>query len=415
MVSVSSGAATNDALPSKPSRSPSADTTCRRRMLVSSAIVVVLTTAIATIVYFATRPKPIAVQMVQSFESVPTVIKAATLVDPSDAISGTVTIEYTTLLSDPSMKMFYVNGRALSFVDAKAAKATTSDAITLYLTRSSNPTVEDAMLEESSSIAIPDIFNQDLPYRLPVNDFFPGDYNGVMLVTTEAQELLVVSSFDILVNPAENIASTDMIQGMTDSASPEPSQGDAESPTASPQGDTNSTPEDSTTDQPVSAGSVASPSASPTLGQVTTATAVPQQPQEEATPPILVSSLDGEYGITGTITIKYRNGLGDDGQVRTIAVMTFDIPSAPEGAPLPILYLSPRPFSETENGSLEATDILVPMDGAEKGSFTLQGTFEQELDEIDDASILNDFTNGSWIVWCEPFAVYLGGGPIQIQ
>ena len=96
--------------------------------------------------------------------------------------------------------------------------------------------------------------------------------------------------------------------------------------------------------------------------------------------------------------------------------MQFNIPEVPR-APGPFLYLSKRPYSETfESRRLDGSqDIFIPLDEGEDGSFTLQGRFEQELDEIGSAEDLNDYVNGSWIIWCRPFNVWLGGGEIMSQ
>lgn len=94
-----------------------------------------------------------------------------------------------------------------------------------------------------------------------------------------------------------------------------------------------------------------------------------------------------------------------------VARLKFDIPEA--SAPDPYLYLSKRPYSETKEGSLTSADIYIPIDEIGDGSFTAEGRYEQALDEISNVQDLNDYTNGSWIIWCRPFGVWLGGGPIS--
>lgn len=81
-------------------------------------------------------------------------------------------------------------------------------------------------------------------------------------------------------------------------------------------------------------------------------------------------------------------------------------------APGPYLYLSKRPFSETEGGDLVDTDIAIDIDGVANGSFTVDGRFEQILDEIENVRDLREYDGGSFIIWCRPFGVWLGGGPI---
>jgi hypothetical protein len=59
-------------------------------------------------------------------------------------------------------------------------------------------------------------------------------------------------------------------------------------------------------------------------------------------------------------------------------------------------------------------DIFIPIDSVGGGSFSVQGKFEQVLDEIANVYDLSDYQNGSWVVWCRPFSVWLGGGAIEI-
>jgi hypothetical protein len=122
--------------------------------------------------------------------------------------------------------------------------------------------------------------------------------------------------------------------------------------------------------------------------------------------------LSGEYQIGGTLTIDYRNDLVN-GQVQSVPILEFDIPRL-ASAPGPFLYLSKRPYSETRRGRLTNDEIFIPIDSADGGSFSVQGNFEQVLDEIGNVQDLSDYQNGSWVVWCRPFSVWIGGGPIEI-
>jgi hypothetical protein len=128
-------------------------------------------------------------------------------------------------------------------------------------------------------------------------------------------------------------------------------------------------------------------------------------------PPALTSSLSGEYRIGGTLTINYRNNLVN-GQIRAVPILRFDIPNL-ASAPGPFLYLSKRPYSETRRGRLTSDEIFIPIDSVDEGSFSVQGTFEQVLDEIGNVQDLSDYQNGSWVVWCRPFSVWIGGGAIE--
>jgi len=121
--------------------------------------------------------------------------------------------------------------------------------------------------------------------------------------------------------------------------------------------------------------------------------------------------LSGSYRIGGTITIDYVQGF-TNGAIVTLPVLQFDIPSL-SSAPGPHLYLSKRPFSQTRRGSLSSDDVYIPMDEVSGGEFAVSGRFDQFLDELDSVENLNDYTNGSWIVWCRPFGVWIGGGSIS--
>lgn len=95
-----------------------------------------------------------------------------------------------------------------------------------------------------------------------------------------------------------------------------------------------------------------------------------------------------------------------------VARLRFDIPNL-SNAPGPYLYLSKRPFSETRNGGLSDEDIFVPIDSGSEGQFNVKGRFDQFLDEIASVQDLQEYANGSWIVWCRPFGVWIGGGDIS--
>jgi len=124
----------------------------------------------------------------------------------------------------------------------------------------------------------------------------------------------------------------------------------------------------------------------------------------------LTASLSGSYRIGGTITIDYNQQF-QNGAVVSVPVLQFDIPRL-SSAPGPHLYLSKRPYSQTRRGNLSSDDIYIPMDEVAGGEFAVSGRFDQFLDEIGNVEDLNDYVNGSWIVWCRPFGVWIGGGPI---
>ena len=129
--------------------------------------------------------------------------------------------------------------------------------------------------------------------------------------------------------------------------------------------------------------------------------------------PILVSELEGSsYSVGGTITIQYRMDVdSSSGNVVQVPFMVFENIQAPS-APGPFLWMTRR--ANERHGSILPEDIYIPIEGASDGtSFTLEGDFAQDFPEpnVD----LSEFANGSFIVWCEPFSVWLGGGPIVVQ
>jgi hypothetical protein len=126
---------------------------------------------------------------------------------------------------------------------------------------------------------------------------------------------------------------------------------------------------------------------------------------------ILRSELSGSYNIDGTITIDYVQAF-QNGQVVDLPRLQFEIPDLAD-APGPYLYLSKRAYSETRDGDLEDQDVFIPIDSGSDGQFNVKGQFEQFLDEIENVQELEDYANGSWIVWCRPFGVWIGGGEIS--
>jgi len=129
-------------------------------------------------------------------------------------------------------------------------------------------------------------------------------------------------------------------------------------------------------------------------------------------PPVLASSLSGDYGTQGTIRIEYINEFVD-GKIKSTPFLKFDLPDT-VSAPGPFLYISKRPFSESQGSDIGPDDIFIPLEESalSGGSFNVKGQFEQVLDEIALEDI-TDYANGSWVVWCRPFGVYIGGGSIS--
>merc|ERR1712232_496096 len=114
----------------------------------------------------------------------------------------------------------------------------------------------------------------------------------------------------------------------------------------------------------------------------------------------------------GTIRIEYANEFVD-GEIKLVPRLKFDLPNT-VSAPGPFLYIIKRPFSESQGSDIASDDIFIPLDESTSsgGSFNVKGKFEQVLDEVALEDIA-DYANGSWVVWCRPFGVYIGGGSIS--
>jgi len=227
------------------------------------------------------------------------------------------------------------------------------------------------------------------------------------------------------------ISSQPSLRGATASPSRNPtdlpSQDPSKTPTTLPSSGPSTTPSSSQTNFPSTSPTeipTSLPSARPTRSPTRNPTKFPtEEPTQSPTqapvpdsgssslPPILTAELSGSYRIDGTITIDYVQGF-ENGKVVNRPRLQFDIPNLSD-APGPYLYLSKRSFSETEGEDLEDDDILIPIDSGEDGQFNVRGRFDQFLDEIENVQDLEDYTDGSWIVWCGPFGVWIGGGEIS--
>jgi hypothetical protein len=129
--------------------------------------------------------------------------------------------------------------------------------------------------------------------------------------------------------------------------------------------------------------------------------------------PVLVSALESDdYNIAGSITVDYAVSTEViEGDSFTFPILRFNIFETVVD-PEPYLYLSNRPYSETRKGWLSPDDILVHIDTSDDGSFTATGTFDQPFHEITDFRNLDDYADGSWLIWSLPLNIWLGGGSI---
>lgn len=340
---------------------------------------VLLAVIIAIVVVFTTRPKNLEVTESTEVESLPSLIKGVTIG------TGAITIEFTELLADKSSLSYYValNGD----LDVEDIQDELSlDNPTLYL-------IPD-LATMQSLLRVGELNNVTFPYRLS-ESFLPGDFEGIVLAEADRMDddNTYIASFQI-VDESRNIGTPTRAP-----ISLSPTRAPTAAPTISP--------------APTMNGATRAPTAFPTLPP-TLAPVAPTNPPVVAPtspplPEVLVGTLDGNYNIEGTITIDYVTGL-KGGEVVDIARLQFDVGAV--RAPGPFLYLSKRSYSETQGGDLVAEDIAIDIDGVADGSFTKGGVFEQVLDEINNVQDLREYDGGSFIVWCRPFGVYLGGGPI---
>lgn len=334
----------------------------KRRIAIGVVGALLVAGIITLIAVLTTRPKNLDLTTSAAVESLPSLIKAVTIG------GGAIAVEYTELLEDKSIMFYYV---ALSDLDASEIQAELNlENPALYLFR------DVGTMESSLRVGL--VNEISFPYRLP-DSFLPGDYNGLFLTEDNSSEdpwgneNTFMSSFAII-DPSQNIAMEE--NDMEDAVM----KGTPMEDTAMEGTPMEDTPV-LTTDAPV----------------------VP--------PTVLVGSLEGDdYDIEGTITIDTVMDL-KGGEIADVARLRFNV--AAVRAPGPYLYLSKRPFSETEEGNLVEEDIEIEIKGVDNGSFTMDGMFEQILDEIGDAKDLKEYEGGSFIIWCRPFGVWLGGGPIE--
>jgi hypothetical protein len=350
---------------------------------------------VALVTVLATRPKNLELTESDAMESLSSLIKAAMIG------SGAITIEFTELLDDSSILFYYVafNG---DLNVSTIREETNLGNPSLYLTRSEEPTIED-LLDSESVLRIGVVSETTFPLLL-YDSFLPGDFKGVLLVEDGTDQANAGSNemdaaFTVpfkIVDAKRNIATPTEAPATLD-PTPNPTGAPTASPMLTVTGATRAPTE--------------VPTGPPTFAPVSPTNAPVVPPTAAPLPKVLVSTLEGDnYDIEGTITIDYVMSL-EGGQAVDLARLRFEV--AAVSAPGPYLYLSKRTFSETEGGDLLDTDIAIDIDGVANGAFTMDGRFEQILDEIENVRDLNEYDGGSFIIWCRPFGVWLGGGPIE--
>jgi len=383
--------------------SSSNDDTKRRRRRITLGLLglILVAVIVAIIVYFTTRPKNLEVTQTKAEESLPSLIKAAMIGN------GALLIEYTELLEDKSTLFYYATLQDLDFTTLSPNN--NDDNLVLYLTHTSEPTLDELSFDsEESVLRIGEVDSMTFSFRLP-DSFLPGDYNGVLLIGEKEEEGnndirlegLVGTSFKI-VDPEQNIATP--TETPTFLLTPSPSKNPTTSPTNFPTRTPTISPQPSETDatrMPTSAPVTPNPTTKPTSSPTRSPRTMAPVPTSPPLPPNLVSNLESQqYNVDGTITMDYVMRF-QNSEIVTVPRLRFNIPEVIR-APGPFLYLSKRPFSETSRRGSELNeedDIAILIDEVSGGGFTVEGMFDQILDEIDNIQDLNEYINGSWIVW----------------
>ena len=93
-------------------------------------------------------------------------------------------------------------------------------------------------------------------------------------------------------------------------------------------------------------------------------------------------------------------------ELENVPYLFFENIEAPS-APGPVLWMTRR-ANERHTTILEE-DIYIKVADSD-GSFTVEGTYT--IDFPSPGIDFKEFVNGSFIVWCEPYSVWLGGGSI---
>ena len=339
-----------------------------RLLATAGGCFIFLGVVVALIVYFATRPKDIPVVTSSASESIPTLVAAGTI----NEFDGVVRIDSTFNLDDPTIINYYLT---VQDVESYPSNGFDEAKISLYLTTFASAAdlltdTDDKVIVVANVVSALGEDNEDeeplFPYRLP-DKFMPEKY-PVAAFVVEGDDQSGVQAI---------LGTVDFIKQGKDQSGSTMDNNDSgnEDVTAMENGNGNEN--------------------SPSLEGLT-------------------SNLQGtsSYPISGTISLEFRSDFVN-GEIQSVPTLRFDN-IMPPSAPGPVLYLSPRSLEESRGSSPTTNDLLIPIDEAGDGSFTVSGTFFQDLDEVGDDVSISDFENGSWIVWCDPFSVYLGGGQIRV-
>jgi len=149
------------------------------------------------------------------------------------------------------------------------------------------------------------------------------------------------------------------------------------------------------------------PTKSPTNRPTESPTKMPTTEEAEALIVLFSELSGGGYGVAGTITLQYRTDLDDNGNVVNVPFLLFENINAPS-APGPFLWMTRR--ANDRHRQILDEDVYIAFEDRPDGSFTKGGTYAVDFPqpEVD----FSEFVGGSFIVWCEPFSVWIGGGDI---
>jgi hypothetical protein len=429
----------NSREPMEPSTSEKKINCSRKAVCISVLVVLILGGGAGGLAYWLTRPEDIPITTAASnAQSPPSLVQASE--------GGAVRVDSSFLLVDPSNVTHYLT------IDNATLSSLTDDTIALYFV----PNLDAVDFEASDeNFIVPEIKRLDYPHAL-ASSFDPSLYQGGVFGTSSDEGVMVVDMFDWIVDTTsaskddenDNMGANSTIPGTTapgddKSTTTAPTLAPNPSPTLSPttaapvpqptlsptiaQEDdsiTNATAapggDESTTDTVATNAPVPSPTRSPpTAAPVppptrspTTAAPVPQPTLSPTIAPddpiILFSELGGGgYNVGGTITLQYRADIDNNGNVINVPFLLFDNIN-PVSAPGPFLWMTRR--ANTQHSQILEDDIYIAIDGTQDGSFTKGGTYALDFPEpnVD----FSEFVGGSYIVWCEPFSVWIGGGEI---
>ena len=380
----------------------------RKTICISVLVVLVLGAAAGGLAFWLTRPEDIPITTAASnAQSPPSLVQASE--------GGAVRIDSSFLLEDPSNITHFLT------IDNATLSSLTDDTVGLYFV----PNLDEVDFEApGENFIVPEITLLEYPHALS-SSFDPSLYDGGVFAKQSNNEgVMVVDMFDWVVDttfvssddgnnivgtngtiPEDEDTSNGNTTGSMENSTVMP--GDGESTTIAPAAPGADESITGTTNTTATTAPTPPPTRSPTTtAPVPQATLSPTVAQED--PIILFSQLGGGgYNVGGTITLQYRTDIDNNGNVINVPFLLFENIN-PVSAPGPFLWMTRR--ANTRHSQILDNDIYIAIDGTQDGSFTKGGTYALDFPEpnVD----FSEFVGGSYIVWCEPFSVWIGGGEI---